>query len=190
MDVQAILAKIKQYPIAVGGFVAIIVFAALIFLRSSRIPELEAKQKTLDQELSTIQRNETAAVGLPEHVEKIKEDSAEIKSRLMVREDKAISYQYFYELERSNNVALTRLAQSDAPPPAKAPPGKPNLSLYAPVEYSISVSGKFQNVLKFLYKLQHGKYFINVESFSCNSSGQVEPDTIQVSMKMDILGRK
>ncbi len=190
MNPQAIIAKLKQYPIAVGGFVFILIVGGGYFLRKSHVPELEGKREILEVKWEAMTANATESIDIAEHVEKINDYSKEIKTRLMVRESKAINQQYFYGLQEQTGISLTTLAQSDIPPPPRAPPGKPNLTLYAPIAYSVGISGTFYQVLDFLNRLEHGRYFTRIEGFSCNTLGGNETDAVQISLKMDILGVK
>ncbi len=190
MNTQAILAKIKQYPLAVGGLVFIVIVGAGYFLRKSHVPELEGKREILEAQWEAMTSNTTESTDVTGQVEKINEYSKEINSRLMVRATKAVNQQYFYGLEEQTGISLTLLSQSDTPPPPRAPPGKPNLTLYAPIAYSVGISGTFHQVLDFLSRLEHGQYFTRIEGFSCNSIGKDEADAVQISLKMDILGVK
>ncbi len=190
MNIQAIIAKLKQYPIAVGGVVFILVFGAAFFMRKSKAPELEGERVKLEKKWQDIVDNTREATDIATHMEKISEYSAETQSRLMVRESKALNQQYFYGLEEETGLSLTLLAQSDAPPPPRPPPGKPNLTLYSPVDFSVSVTGTFSEVLDFLYRLENGRYFTRIEGFSTSSTGGADTDQIQISLKMDILGQK
>ncbi len=173
-----------------GGVVFIVIIGGAYFLRKSHVPELEGEREILEVKWDVMDKNKTASVDIAGHVDKIKEYSKEIKSRLMVRATKAVNQQYFYGLEEQTGISLTLLSQSDTPPPPRAPPGKPNLTLYAPIAYSVGVSGTYYQVIDFLNRLEHGQYFTRIEGFSCNSLGKNETDAVQISLKMDILGVK
>lgn len=190
MNAQFIIAKLKQYPIAVGGVLVILLLAIGVFLRKSKVPELEGELVKIENQWGAISANNKESASLPEHVKEISAFGEEIQSRLIVREDKAINQQYFYGLEEKTGITLTLLSQSDTPPPPRPPPGKPTLTLYSPIEFSVGVAGNFQQVLEFLYRLEHGQYFSRIDGFSTNSIGLDNEDQIQISLKMDMLGRK
>ncbi len=190
MNTQFIIAKIKQYPIAVGGGLVILILAVGIFLRKGKVPELEGELVTIEEQWKAIDFNNRQSTSFAEHMEKISAYGDEIQTRLMVREDKAINQQYFYGLEEDTGIAMNLLSQSDTLPPASPLPGKPNLSLYSPIEFSVGVSGTFNQVLDFLNQLEHGNYFTRIEGFSCGNVQGPDMDSVQVSLKMDILGKK
>ena len=191
MNPQVILAKIKQYPIAVGGVVFILVIGAAFFLRKSKTPELDGQRAKLESRWNAIQKNTGQSSGIAEDMEKVSDYSTEVISRLMVRDAKALNQQYFYGLEEQTGLTLSLLSQSNAPPPPRPAPGKPNITLYSPIEFSVNVEGTFSEVLDFLYRVEHGKYFTRIEGFSTSSSGDSDDDDqIQISLKMDILGQK
>jgi len=191
MNPQVIIAKIKQYPIAVGGVVFILVIGAAFFLRKSKTPELEGQREKLENQWNAMQINTGQSSEIAQDMEKVSEYSTEVNSRLMVRDAKALNQQYFYELEEQTGLTLSLLSQSDTPPPLRPKPGKPNITLYSPIEFSVNVEGTFSEVLDFLYRLEHGKYFTRIEGFATSSTGvSDDDDLIQISLKMDILGQK
>ncbi len=104
MNAQAIIAKLKQYPLAVGDVVFIVIIGGAYFLRKSHVPELEGEREILEVKWDVMDKNKTASVDIAGHVDKIKEYSKEIKSRLMVRATKAVNQQYFYGLEEQTEM--------------------------------------------------------------------------------------
>ncbi len=185
MDSEALLAKLKQYPIAVGGVVLAIVFGLLIYFRGGKIPELEAKQEDLDLRWKTIQTNAKQAVDINEDVSRMTQFAGEIDERLIDRDARAINYQYFYRLEESSGVSLTTLNQSASVPAISVP-----LSLTAPVEYAVAAAGTYPQILNFLYSLEHGRIFSRIETFSCTAASDEEANNVKINLKMSILGTK
>ena len=190
MDISVILEKVKQYPIAVGAVLASILLALVFFLRKDNVPNLEVERDVFKAQWNAVLENDKRSVDLIDHVTTAKEASQDVRGRLMDRSQKAKNYQYFYQLEEQTGISLARIAQSDALPPANPPPGKPKITLFSPITYSISVAGEFQKVVKFLYEMEHGKYFTRVEKFSCGLSGNDALGTVQISLQMEVLGTK
>ena len=173
MNTHAIIARIRQYPLAVRSTLVSILLIEILSSHGSNVTNLERKGDDLEKKWSDMQQNDVRAVGLADRVNKIREVSGEIKSRLIVREQKAINYQYFYSLERHNGVSVTRLSQSDQAADQKRS-GKPTLNLYSPIEYSVSNSGPFRKVLQFLHDLEHGKYFTWIDDFAASATNHTE----------------
>jgi hypothetical protein len=191
MNVSEILGKLKQYPIAIGGVAAAIVLALVFFMRKDNVPNLEVDRDVLrTQWEAMLENDQRSGVDLIDQVDKVKKASENVRSRLMDRDQKAINYQYFYQLEERTKITLSRIAQSDTLPPASPPPGKPKLKLFSPIDYAISVVGTFQQVVTFLNEMEHGRFFTRVEKFSCGLAGGDNAGLIQVSMQMDVLGKK
>ena len=64
MDPKIILAKIKQYPFAVGGAVVSILLIILIWQRGGISEILEAERDEVDKEWTIIEENDRRAVQL------------------------------------------------------------------------------------------------------------------------------
>ena len=168
-----------------GGVLLIIVLGLFLYLRGGRIPELKAERDILDRKWAAFEKNDIRSTDLQEHVNKFKHITEQIEGRLMNKEEKAVNYQYFYQLEQSSGISLSALNQSPGPSSSSL-----KLSLYEPLEYTVGVMGKYQDVLNFLYELEHGKFFPRIETFSCNSASEEEANIVRVNMKLDILGMK
>ncbi len=183
MNTEAIIAKLKQYPLAVVSVALALVLVAVIYLRSGRVPTLKENLEEKETSWSVIQNNDLRAVDMQKHIDKITAMSEEIDSRLLVPGDKAINYQYLFQIEQRSGVRLENLQQK--------PLVEDEVSEhYAPIYYDLSASGTYKEILNFIYELQNGRFFTRIDRFSCNAVGELEPNLVQVNLKMAVLGVK
>lgn len=190
MDIQAILAKIKQYPVAVGCAIGALVLLVVIWLRMPHLPNLEQLANDRDETSNTIARNLKEAVGIEEDSEELAEYVANIERRLMHPDRKAINYQFFYGLEENSGVRITGLNQVGVvSSTGKPPPDKPALTLYTPIQYSIAIAGTWDQCMEFLYLLETGNFFPRYEAFSVGETrGDDAEQLVSMSFTLEMLG--
>ena len=76
----------------------------------------------------------------------------EIDTRLMDPENKAINYQYIFQLEPKCGVRLDNLQQNDPIVNNKG-------DYYTTINFDISASGSYRQILNFVYEIQNWRYF-------------------------------
>ncbi|GHB94260.1 hypothetical protein [Cerasicoccus arenae] len=159
MNTQQLIAKLKQYPLAVGCTLVLVVMLVLGFLRSDRLPELNTQYDALQQEAEKINSNSQNAVDLAANLEKLNALVSNIESRLIDTDANTDNYRYFLGMAERAGVNLVD-------PSTGTRKGDPNMKVYPIVEFNLSISGSFENVLKFLYELRTGRHIMRVESLS------------------------
>ena len=192
MNVEAIVAKLKRYPVAVGCAVLVVVLIGVLYLRGSRISVLEEERNQMDREWKAIGENKLRAVELKTHLEKLNVIIDKIDERLMSVASKAINYQYFYKLEKNSGVRMGYLNQSETSGQA-AQKGATNLELFQPITFKVTAEGTFKQILSFLYEMQHGNYLTIITYFSCSgiaAEDEEEQDLLNLSLTVQVLGVK
>ncbi len=183
MNKELLLAKLKQYPLAVVSVGIALVLILIIYMRSGRLPSLEAELEQMEMTLEVIQNNDLRAVDMQAHLDTITADSEEIDARLLNQDDKAINYQYIFQLEQRCGVRLDNLQQ-------KVPTDNDIGDHYKAVNFDISASGTYKQILNFVYELQNGKYFTRIDRFNYNAVGELEPNLVKIDIKIAVLGIK
>ncbi len=193
MNTDAILAKLKRYPVAVVCVVLTIIFIGVLYIRSSRIPALEEEMNQMEGEWKAIGDNKLHAVDLNTHLEKLNAITEKIDGRLMSADSKAINYQYFYKLEKSSGIRIEDLNQRDSSN-AAAKAGAAKLELFQPIVFTVTAEGTFKQILTFLYELQYGNYFTIIKDFSCSGiESEKEKDVqdlVDLAVTLEVLGVK
>ena len=191
MDVQLILAKIKQYPIAVGGGVLVLVMLVLLYFRGGNVPALNERYDQLKAEIAVISANRDHAAGLEEDVEAVNALLETVDDELLVRDQRAINVNFFYELEESMPVRLISVNQLDPAPEGGRGPKPPNaLTHYEVVTFTLVAEGTFEEMLNFLYELRTGDKLLKVRDLVALPSGEGGPDQLSVELTIQGLGKK
>jgi len=190
MNLELILSRLRQYPVATGASLLALILAVTAYLRMDAVPQLMRSEGDLSTEVATMDRNVTQAVSLPEHAERIRSAVVAINERLMEQDQKAINYQYLYDLERESRVRITGMAQNDVITDARQRAGRPNPSLFIGVPFNVTVQGPFGAVMEFLHRLETGRRFARIDVFSLASAPGDTPDNVALTLQFEILGKK
>lgn len=159
MNSEQLIAKLKQYPLAVGCALVILVMAVLTFLRGDRIVELEKEAQALQEKVDIINRNRENAVNLQANLDQLQALADNIDSRVIDPEANTDNYRYFLSMSEKAQVNLVD------PSTGKVTEGA-GMKVYSLVQYPLSVSGQFENVLKFIYYLRTGDHIVRIDSMS------------------------
>jgi hypothetical protein len=187
MNLDAIKSSIKKYKIATAAIVLSLLMAGAFFYRRMAMDEMQSAYDATVTEGQKLSANVTRAVQLDEQLHALEEANKTISGRLVNPLDLAINLQYFYKLEAETGVKLldTRPVESrGAKTGAKGS--------YTPVQYVISLQGKYAQTLGFLRKLENGIFFCRVIGGSC---GQAQSEQgkgggdASMSLTVELLGR-
>ncbi len=183
MNKELLLAKIKQYPLAVASVGIALVLILVIYMRSGRLPSLEAELEQMETTWDVIQNNDLRAIDMQVHLDTISAATEEIEARLLDPEEKAINYQYIFQLEPKFGVRLDNLQQKDSTDNDVG-------DNFKTVNFDISASGTYKQILNLVYELQNGKFFTRIDRFNFNAVGELEPNLVQIDLKIAVLGVK
>lgn len=183
MNSEQLIAKLKQYPLALICLLVVLVMFVLIFLRGDRLPTLEAEAQTLQQTVDVINTNSKNSVGLAQNVEQLQQLTENIDSRVIDPEAKTDNYRYFLAMAEKAEVQLVDPSMSKVASGA-------GMKVYPLVEYPLSVSGEFDNVLKFLYYLRTGRHIIRIDAMTLSpKEGSAVKYNVQASVQISGIGK-
>jgi len=190
MNVTEVVSKLKQYPIPVVGCVVILLAAGVLFMRKPKVDDLAYQVEEKVDVLEKVQRNTERAIGLEEDVEIIEAYRDEINDRLMVEEEVATNYAYFYNLERQTGIRIVNINQKASLDKASKPPQIPATNSYSVIPYTLAIQGSFAQVLDFVHRLERGKYLLRIDKFNTTTQTTEAASVIVASMDIFILGEK
>jgi Tfp pilus assembly protein PilO len=189
MNTAALIALIKKQPIGFGCGVLCLVFAMLLYFRSSKTGESQAEYDAKSAERTQILANVRNSEHLREQVAEMQAHAKEMESRLIHAGQLAVNLQYFYKLEAENEVKLMDVRQGTLGRGAKA--------LYMGIPYSVTVQGSYKHVLAFLQRLEAGTHFCHFKTATFGklvggSDGLADSSganaTMNLSLNIELLG--
>lgn len=191
MNAQAILEKIKQYPVPVVCGIVIVIALILLFIRGPKAEELDGTLSDYERNWKQIQANASRSRGLESHVKKLENLKSEVDSRLMSTETVAINYEFFYALEKQTGVRITSMDQREALEGNALPGQIAGMENYIAIPYNLIIEGRFSQILEFLKELNRGRYIIRLDTFNFSATQSEDASGEIVSrFELFILGRK
>ena len=187
-----LIRTLKDYPIAVLCVLIIAVCSMLIILRGGAAEELSAKEADLNSRIRMIDRNAKNAKNLDQHVETIERLVEQIEARLFDRDQRAVNINFFYALEDRLNVRISDISQMPAEDPLYAAGGARELKLHSTIGYNISLSGSFQDMLRFLYELRRVDPMIRLADFQIEKGNGRDRngDSLDARLRLLVLAEK
>lgn len=191
MNIQVIIAKIKQYPVAVGAVVLAVVLLAVLYMRSGEIPEMEARQQSLSSEVETYEKNETAAVELDSHLEQLNSLTSKIDNRLMDRSRLTGNVAYFYNFEEEGKLDIESVNQVPLGNMSRAQEREAAKRIYDEIDFTIQVEGTFERLIQFVHDLRMGEKIVRVEDIGISPvSGNQTSPRLRATFSINALGKK
>lgn len=188
MDFRLLIEKLKTYPLAISCFFLILVIIAVIFSRRSLSDELSLKEADLASQLRAIEENNKNSEGLKADLEALKTLNETVKSRLLVRDQRAVNINFFYNLEDQYDVSYSSIQQAPDADPLYAKGGARALNLHSTVVFNLSLTGSFKEVLRFMHGLDETERLIRVVSYGLSDAGDVASlDNVSASMRIIVL---
>jgi len=182
MDLQVILAKIKQYPFAVGAAVVTLVLAIVVFfVRAPQVETLTTQSAELESQWKVMDRNLREGIGLPEDLEQAEAHLAEVEARSIEADELAANLQYFYAMENRFDLSIASVSQG-------ATVENPSLKTFSAISYPVTVQGSFAELLTFLQELEQGERIVSFQNFSLTESAQVESGELSLNVNLQLLG--
>lgn len=183
-----IINRMKEYPLAVGASLIIVVAAALLFLRADRTQMLETELRSAEMALTRMETNLREAVDLEADKERLTRLREQVDGRLMVREEVALNLDYFYRLEAAYDVRIENLRPLGG---SAGPAGVvPTVDLFDVLGFDITVRGDFAKVTEFIRALEADHYFGRVESLNITRPTGDAANVVAVQIALNLLGRK
>jgi Tfp pilus assembly protein PilO len=118
---------------------------------------------------------------LREESEVVATATRRIEENLVVETNLAENLWYFYKIEEDTRARLSELRQLSAP---LADTGSP----YRTIPYSLKLTGTYQQVSAFLYRLETGPRLARITSFSFSRASADSP-VVSLDLGLNLLGR-
>lgn len=194
MNTEQLLAKLKQYPVAVIGAAATLVFGIAIYFTMGAPAELRKQDSALETQWSVMDANRTRAVNLDAELAKAKEAVDSIKGKLLSIQNKTANYQYFYDLEVASGATIVNVFQEDSP--RASDPAKPSPTLYGVMVVRLELQGSLEQVAAFFDRLYAGERLLRVENYTISSGvggrGQAVSagELVRITSTIELLAEK
>ncbi len=193
MNYSAIIAKLRQYPVAFVCSIILLLLLVVVFLRSGVSDELALREADLNSRIRTIDENIKNSKDLKQHTEKLTALVEQIDGNgvLFKRYERAININFFYSLESEAGIVISNIAQLPAPDPIYSGDGPRKLDRYSTLVYNINLTGSFTGLLKFLHALVRVDPLIRVADFNLSREDDgVRGTGMEARLRVLVLAKK
>ena len=163
------LRSLKKDSSFLVGFIILLVFLVFGLLRSSQLKKLSVAEADLSAKLDKINFNTKHSKGVDQDIESLKELVGNIDERLFVGEERSTNIDYFYSFEKSLNIVISEVEQSEESSLRFAKDGPDQLKLYSVVDYNITVNGSFHEILRFMYEIYQNESIMRASDFQIDA---------------------
>jgi len=183
MKSSALIAKLKQFPVGVIGFVLSVVLLVLIYMRGGIIEEKQALMESLEADEKKMSMNLQNGVGIEEDLAAAQAIIDKVSEKLIEPENSLVNMRYFYSLESKAGIRMENPQRSSFVPAAKG-------QNYSVVKYNISATASLPDMLDFVLMLRSDKYLSVIESLNLEHSPSAQnQNRVSATVTVKILGK-
>jgi hypothetical protein len=192
MNVPAILQILKTFRVVIASAVLGLVALVILVLRMGAADELAKELEESSARLDEIRRNSRFAAALEADVEKMAEYVRRLDESLVDSRTRASNYAYFDDLGERCGVPRPMVDQivvvvREGDEKRR---GKPEFNNFSVVQFRIGVEGGFNDVVRFIDKVQDDRFLVRIERLSISSSESITGRMESASMLISVLAPK
>lgn len=195
MTLQALIEKIKRYPLPTLCGLIVLICAVYFNFRVEMLTELQIQRDEAIRQAGQMDENLVASASrdqsiagnasLAENLQKMKEHLEKLEDRIVRSSELEVNYGYFYRLESETGVSLADLSQSGPVAPAKGVAK----TAFVPVGYNLIISGRFSRIIAYLDELENGERFYRLKSFNLQRGREVDQTAVTIALNLELLGQ-
>jgi len=145
--------NLKNSPSIIAGTVALILLLGVGLFRSNQLTTLSAVESELNTKLDSINFNLRNSENIEQDIQKLELLTNTINARLFFGEERSTNIDFFYSFEERLEITISEVKQLEKSNPRYSQKGPDALEQYSVVDYTITVSGTFHELLRFLYEI-------------------------------------
>jgi Tfp pilus assembly protein PilO len=170
---------IRRYPLSAICMVVTLLAGAVAYFLRAQNAELEVTQKDRAKEGEAMLDLLVGGIAQRQELALVQEIAKRIEDNLVMDDNLAENFGYFYKLEDKTRVRLTELN------PLSSPPGD-NATLYKRIPYTLRATGTYEQVSAFLLALETGPRLTNITGFNYARSAT----GLSLELSLELLGKK
>lgn len=182
LEAKDIAAAFKRRPLLFTCGALCLALGLGLYFRSGLPAELETRLAEREKEMKRLGNNVKFSAQLDAQLQTLRRANEVVSAGALRPAELARNQQLFFRLEAESGVKLVDIRQLATPPPTK---GAPAPVAYVSVPFSLTIRGDFEQIMDFLYRLDHGPTLSRVTSASM---ARPEEGTQSLSLTVDLLG--
>lgn len=182
--------NLKNNPSILIGIVALVICLGFGFLRSNQLTELSLAESELNTKLDKINFNVRNSENIEEDIQQLEGLKSAIDERLFIGEERSTNIDFFYSFEEKLDITISEVNQLERGNSRYSGEGPDELKLYSVVDYSITVSGTFHELLRFLYEIYQIDTIARVTKYEIYSAINGKTDELSAKVQVAVLATK
>ncbi len=182
LEAKDIAVAIKRRPVLAGAIALGVALIALLYFRWDLPGELQARLEDREKELKRVSNNVKFSAQLDAQLEALRAVNERISAGALREAERARNQQIFLRIEGEAGVKLVELVQQPLPPaPRGAAAAK---TAYVAIPFTLSVRGRYEQLVDFLHRLDHGSTLARVTSASLTRPDETGLQTLTLGVEM------
>jgi hypothetical protein len=183
MTNEEFMAFLKKNVISVSCAVASVLIALVIYYRSDSLPDAEKELADQASKGELLAANIEDSAQLKEQHASLVASNNAIADRMIRVGQLAENLQYFYRLESETGTRLTDPRQNPWSPPGK----NAAKSNYTTVNFALSATGDYGQIIDLLRKLEDGEHYCRINTCTIRPSGLARGSPITMTVSLDLM---
>lgn len=186
-----IVENLKKNPSLLVGVVALIVCLGFGFFRSNQLGRLSDEESELNAKLDKMSLNLKNSDNIDQDIQELNTLVSAIDERLFVRDERSISIDFFYSFEEKLDIKVSEVKQLENSNRRYTKEGPDELKLYSVIDYDITISGDFREILSFFYEIYQIDAIARLTEFQIdNSNAYGDSGKLSAKVQVAVLAQK
>lgn len=191
MNLLDIRKKLFRYPVLFVSALVVPCALAAYLIRKPKVDELHEEVGQLDRQWKQILANRDRSPNLETDVDALFAGVESIESRLMLDEQVAANYEFFYGLEAQAGVRLRNFSKAELMNGEGMLSNRGRLKHYMAIPFNLGVEGEFSRILQFVDLLQSQNFLIHIERVGVAApTGAGDPSQLSATIRCYVLAKK
>jgi Tfp pilus assembly protein PilO len=181
-DFMQWIAVVRRHPLSALCGVIFLLCGATCFYIYGNMKWLDLEHKQLNQDTELALASLISGPSVRQELAASREVTHRIEDNLVVEDNLAENYWYFYRLEPQTKVHIAEMHPMNSLI-------SDSRAFYRRIPFAMRVTGTYEQVGAFLYAIETGPRLSNITTLTIR---RVEPDSVNVILDMDVelLGKK
>lgn len=180
----------KKSPSILIGAVVLLICVGFVFFRANQLTKLSAREADLIMKLDTISRNVKNSQNIELNIQELEDLVDTINERLFIAEERSTNIDLFYSFEERLDIKISEVKQQDNLNSRFTEKGPDELKLYSVIDYSITVSGTFKEIVRFLYEIYQIEAIARVTEFQVEAGDMEDSGNLSAKINVAVLAQK
>ena len=163
-----------------------VVCGAIGLLRANQLTELSDLETELNTKLDKISLNAKYSENIEQDTEKLKELVEMINKRLFIVDERSTNIDFFYSFEDKLDVVISEVEQLEKGSVRFLKDGPDELKNYSVINYDITVSGSFHEIVRLLYEIYQIDSIMRVSDFQIDATTDKDSTSSRLSAEIRV----